>query len=446
MAGHHTNIKRWMVKSVAVVGVLVAFAISLVTPQAVALATHTAGRTTTAGATMYNGQQNIMSATQVRTGSAAGTLTSFSVYVGSVQAAPLNHMQVALYADTGTNMPGNQIASSGSIALQPQAWNVFAMPSTPVAAFTNYWLVFNADGYTTQVAIASASDGRSTWKYPVTFGSWSASFGSPSTAIRPLQYVMYLSYTNDETPPPPPVGGTPGCGLPTTPGATATRTLTVNGAQRTYLVATPTDLNPNTPTPVIMGFHGGSGTSQQARQSYGLEGSEPVIYVYPQAPYWPEAGGVAWNVSPSGVDFPYFDAMLEDLKNKHCVDTSRVFAAGKSNGGFFVNALACHRPNAVHGLASVAGGGPQNNCPQPKAALIVHGSADTTVPLSTGKYSRDYWLSANHYAGATPVAVNPAPCVSYPSTLHPVIWCQHSGAHTWPTWTGAAVRNFFLGL
>lgn len=144
------------------------------------------------------------------------------------------------------------------------------------------------------------------------------------------------------------------------------------------------------------------------------------------------------------VDFPYFDAMLNDLKNKHCVDTARVFVAGKSNGGFFVNSLACNRPNAVRALASVAGGGPQHHCTQPKPAMIVHGSADTVVSIGSGRYSRDYWLFLNQYPNSTPVPATPPPCVSYPGTLNPVLWCQHGGGHTWPTWVGPAVRGFFL--
>ena len=51
--------------------------------------------------------------------------------------------------------------------------------------------------------------------------------------------------------------------------------------------------------------------------------SEAALYVYPQAPYWPAAGGVAWNVDPAGVDFPYFDALIADLGRKFCVDTTR---------------------------------------------------------------------------------------------------------------------------
>jgi len=428
----------------------VLLALVAVAAPAASAATYTAGRTTTAGASMYTGHQGIVSATQVTTGAASGTLNSISVYVGGVQAAPGNHMQVALYGESG-DLPRELIARSASQTLQPNSWNFFAMPATAVAAGTRYWLAFNADGSSTQVPIANVTGGRTTWFYPVGFGTWPATLGAPGLGPQAKQYSIYMTYSSGEPPPPPPPPppeGSPGCGTPSVPGAT-TRTITVGGVQRTYLLVVPAGLDANTPVPLIMGFHGGNGTSAYARQTYALEGSEPVIYVYPQAPYWPEAGGVGWNVDPNGVDFPYFDAMLTEIKQRHCIAIARVFAAGKSNGGFFVNALACYRPSAIRGIASVAGGGPSSRCssaPQPKAAMIVHGTRDATVPIATGAYSRDFWLVVNGYAGAAPVPGDPAPCVAFPGTINPVQWCQHDGGHDWPSWAGPGIRRFFLSL
>jgi polyhydroxybutyrate depolymerase len=242
------------------------------------------------------------------------------------------------------------------------------------------------------------------------------------------------------------VAGTSGCGHAVTTGP-VTKTITVGGVRRTYLLVTPAGINIRRPAPVIMAFHGGSGTSNQARQAYGLEaGAGTPLYVYPQAPYWAEAGGVGWNVDPKGVDFPYFDAMLAKLKAERCVDVKRVFVTGKSNGGFFVNSLACNRPSAVRAVASVAGGGPQNECSQAKPAMIIHGTADPTVGIQAGRYSRDYWLAINRYTGGASFPVGAAPCVSYPGTVNRVIWCQHTGGHVWPSWAGPRIRHFLLGL
>jgi polyhydroxybutyrate depolymerase len=428
-------------------------------PPKVAGATHTAG-STTIGSVMYTGQQDVLSASQVTTGMEAGRLDSISVYVGEVHAAPLNHMQVAIYADNGANAPGNLIATSSTRVLTANSWNGFPMPATAVAVSSTYWLVFNVDGRNTQVSVTS-NVARSAWRYPITYGTWPTPYGTLSRPVKVSQYSIYMTYTSvgitaspspaptatpttTGAPAPTPGGGTPGCGLPTTPGPT-TNTITVDGVWRTYLVVVPADLSPNTPTPIIMGFHGGNSTADYARQTYGLEGGKAVIYVYPQAGPFADAWA-GWNVDPAGFDFRYFDAVLTDLGNRYCVDTKRVFVTGKSNGAFFVNSLACYRPNAIRAVAPVAGGGPQGNCTEAKAAMIVHGSADAVVPVGAGMHSRDYWLAANGYSGAPSIPANPPPCVFYPGTFNPVLWCQHGGGHDWPTWAGAGIRNFFLSL
>lgn len=223
----------------------------------------------------------------------------------------------------------------------------------------------------------------------------------------------------------------------------------VGQAARSYLVVIPREVPAGRAVPVIMGLHGGSGTAEEAYRSMGLVGDRAALYVFPQAPYWPEAGGVAWNVDPNGVDFPYFDRLIADLSSRYCVDVRRIFAAGKSNGAFMVNALACYRPELVRAIASVAGGGPSNSrCPgaNPEPALIVHGSADRTVPIRSAQWTREYWLWRAKYGGAKAIPATPAPCVAYPGAQAPIMWCQHESGHTWPSWAGPAIVNFFLSL
>ena len=236
--------------------------------------------------------------------------------------------------------------------------------------------------------------------------------------------------------------GSPGCGSAVTPGS-STRTLDVGGVQRSYLLVMPAGLDANTPVPIVLGFHGGSGTSEQASR-YGLTGTEPALYVYPQALEFPGAGGVAWNVSLDGNDYAFIDALLVELAQNHCVDRTRVFAAGQSNGAFFVNQLGCHRPDAFRAIAAAAGGGPNGRCTKGVSAMIVHGTADMTVRIEQGMYSRDYWLAANGCSGAPSAPTDPAPCVEYTGCAKPVLWCQHGGAHPFPSFAGAAMRRFFL--
>ncbi|HMJ15688.1 MAG TPA: hypothetical protein VK524_29930 [Polyangiaceae bacterium] len=207
----------------------------------------------------------------------------------------------------------------------------------------------------------------------------------------------------------------------------------------------PASLAADTPAPVILGFHGGSGTAEQASQ-YGLTGAEAALYVYPQALAFPGAGGIAWNVSPDGNDYAFIDALLVELGRTHCVDSTRIFAAGQSNGAFFVNELGCSRPDTFRAIAPAAGGGPSSRCSKGVAAMIVHGTADETVKIAQGMYSRDYWLAANGCSAASGAPSEPAPCVEYSGCARRVLWCQHAGAHSFPSFAGPAIRQFFLSF
>jgi poly(3-hydroxybutyrate) depolymerase len=239
-----------------------------------------------------------------------------------------------------------------------------------------------------------------------------------------------------------------GCDAPMIAGST-TEILDVDGLERTYLAVVPESVDGLTaPVPVVMGFHGSNGTAEIASETYGLTGIAPAIYVYPQALFSAEKGGTSWDVDPLGPDIPYFDAMLVDLAQKFCIDDARIFAAGQSNGAFFVHELGCRRADVLRAIAPVAGGGPSwhPDCTQTETVMMVHGVADTTVPIETGINSREFWRGMNDCAEAASVPVNPDPCIAYIGCDEPVLWCQHPGDHEWPDFAGPAIRGFFLAL
>jgi hypothetical protein len=150
----------------------------------------------TKGSTMDSGNQNGISATQVTTGSNAGVLTSITVYVGSVNSAPLNHMQVAIYADNGANKPGSLLTASNTQALQAKSWNTFTLNNVVINANTNYWLAFNVDGRNTQYAIGSARSPKAAWRIPTLYGSWPGSFGTSTQPLNKEQYSLYMTYSS----------------------------------------------------------------------------------------------------------------------------------------------------------------------------------------------------------------------------------------------------------
>jgi polyhydroxybutyrate depolymerase len=242
-------------------------------------------------------------------------------------------------------------------------------------------------------------------------------------------------------------GGSAGCGTPEVAGTTA-ETLDVGGVSRDYILVIPDGLDGVTPVPLIFGFHGFNGTGEVASQYFGLTGTEAALYVYPQAlPLPGQGGGVGWDMEADGVDVAFIDALVAALEAEHCVDASRVFAAGHSHGASFSNHLGCYRPETFRAIAPVAGGGPwAGPCTGSVSAMVSHGSADADVPIDNGIFSRDHWLEANGCAGAPSSSADPAPCVSYAGCAEPVLWCEHAGGHEWPAFAGAGIRGFFLGL
>jgi poly(3-hydroxybutyrate) depolymerase len=129
-----------------------------------------------------------------------------------------------------------------------------------------------------------------------------------------------------------------------------------------------------------------------------------------------------------------------------------VFATGHSFGGFFSNTLGCARGNMFRAIAPVAGGGPAGVCAGQVAAWVAHGDGDMVVPTVLGENSVGAWRMANGCSERS-MPTEPDPCVAYTGCDdgYDVVWCLHTesgmgiGAHTWPTFGGTAIWNFFAG-
>lgn len=235
----------------------------------------------------------------------------------------------------------------------------------------------------------------------------------------------------------------PGCGQPLLEGwlsdysldqggQTQVAEVQVGGTQRPYIVGLPEDYDPDHAYPVHIVFHALTGTMDHA---YGLKvedrWDEPVIVLAPQGqPY--HSGGHSWSWSDAeGPDHQYVQAMIEAVGQHACIDTERVFASGTSNGAYMANAVACVS-GLVRGMGASAGGMPisATSCVKPTTAFLMHGTADTVVPLSQGIAARDKWLTINGCSDTSKPAVDDR-CDHYSNcqTGAEVYWCVHDGAH-----------------
>ena len=140
--------------------------------------------------------------------------------------------------------------------------------------------------------------------------------------------------------------------------------------------------------PVVLGFGGWHHTSAHMHDYSNLESQfSDAIVVYGQGVdnAW---GGAPYADTSIDEDVAYTKAVLNDVASRYNADTSRTVAVGLSNGGGMVAALACHAPETVRGVASVAGafysptvaGCTSGEVP----TMIMHGTNDGVVRYDGG--------------------------------------------------------------
>jgi poly(3-hydroxybutyrate) depolymerase len=237
----------------------------------------------------------------------------------------------------------------------------------------------------------------------------------------------------------------------------STLTLTVGGAQRTTVLGIPANYNPNTPYRLIFAFHGWSGSGSQVAGSgnsgyFGIraQSNNQAIFFAPDGSDAPP-NGLGWP-NNNGADIAFIRAMVDWAKENLCIDQSRIFATGFSYGGMISNLIGCQLSDVFRAVAPMAGmfnvyGMPGSTlCANQRnvASWVAHGDADTVVQPSGGIAARDYFISVNHCT-MTSAATTPSPCVAYDGCDqgYPVHWCQFSGTHTPPSFSGAGIWGFF---
>ncbi|GED98524.1 polyhydroxybutyrate depolymerase [Gordonia crocea] len=165
------------------------------------------------------------------------------------------------------------------------------------------------------------------------------------------------------------------------------RTVTVNGVERHFRVHLPAGYSKNRATPLILAFHG-RGERAAMFERYTQISRLPAIAVYPEGLRSPE-GPRSWQSAPyanaKADDVAFTRAILRIVRAQACVDNSRVFAVGRSNGGGLANLLACRLPGQFAAVAMVSAAfypQGQRGCEHapPVSRIEFHGTADPIVP------------------------------------------------------------------
>jgi polyhydroxybutyrate depolymerase len=136
------------------------------------------------------------------------------------------------------------------------------------------------------------------------------------------------------------------------------------------------------PMPLVLAFHGAYDDARGTSVYYGLSklaDREHFVVLYPQASH-----NKFWELKPEQHDD--VDAvrdLLNRMERGSCIDPSRVYATGVSNGGGFTARLGCQMADRLAAIAPVAGGyDPLKRCDpdRPVPMLEIHGTRDDVVP------------------------------------------------------------------
>ena len=219
----------------------------------------------------------------------------------------------------------------------------------------------------------------------------------------------------------------PSSGCSAVPSAAVTNVrqdLDVNGAARWYLLTTPTPGTPSpagssTPRPLVLDFHGLSegAVLHSATSQFGMLGQKDgFVVAFPNGTGNP----VQWNTadqSSSNPDLQFVSAMLNQLESSLCIDTSRVYASGFSDGSFMVSLLACTMSSRFAAIAAVSGLQLQTPCRTTRRMPILtfHGTADPILFFNGGLGT----ATLNKALGRTGPAASPSTTTTtQPVKLH----------------------------
>ena len=177
--------------------------------------------------------------------------------------------------------------------------------------------------------------------------------------------------------------------------------LVVGGAPRWYLLTTPSPYSPGpsptavspsattpVPRPLVLDFAGlgESATVQAAMSQFGALGqTEGFVVAFPQGTGDP----VRWDMTglvSSNPDLAFVTAMLDQVEATQCIDTSRVYASGFSDGAYMASALACAMSDRFTAIGAVSGLQLPTKCStvRPVPIITFHGTADPILPFSGG--------------------------------------------------------------
>jgi polyhydroxybutyrate depolymerase len=219
----------------------------------------------------------------------------------------------------------------------------------------------------------------------------------------------------------------------------------------------PSSYDGKTPMPLLLGLHAaGNPNTQLQNLTKGSRLETSFVRVFPKSQ------GSAWVYS---TDSASIKAVIDDVLDRYCVDTSHMFATGHSSGAQMVVQLLCNGDIQFKAVAPVAA---SKYCAtvSPVAVLYIQGMMDAQRGGGNGADVVNVFKTSNACNAASTPVTNVATCMStfdrmqvtpgcvrYEGCTVPTMWCSHNDngynatdghQHGWPCFASEAIADFFL--
>lgn len=254
-----------------------------------------------------------------------------------------------------------------------------------------------------------------------------------------------------------------GCGKANPP--EGSQTIMTGGQSAMYNVNLPDDYDPMKPMPLGFGFHGfGNGACGPTQGECRGFAMLPAVTVYMKSisDGWEQGEVLEQNIT-------YWQDVLAHMKAEYCIDESRVFIAGVSSGGQFIEHLTCRFGDKLWQTTAVCAGvvnAANNNCKGTPPVLVIHGVTDQAGNYGLGV--AEMFAARNGCADAPPAGLEQAKadmmaareaeeakhvCLDWDGcTKSPVRFCISSQitynnlTHGWPQVGGTLIDEFHASI
>lgn len=170
------------------------------------------------------------------------------------------------------------------------------------------------------------------------------------------------------------------------------REITLDGDTRDLIYYIPQSYDNTQAVPLILSLHGFASTLDrqvQYSQWENIADESGFIVAYPQGTGFP----LRWNSGDLGIrlgddtdDVQYLSGLMDWFITNWCIDQSRIYVNGLSNGGGMTDRIACELANRVAAVGMVAGAyNPlEDGChpARPMPVIAFHGTSDFIVPYA----------------------------------------------------------------